>query len=124
MIKIGTIIKISDNTGAREAKVIGIPGGSHKLCCSLGDLVIVSVTKAIPHGLVSEHTVNPAVITRVKKEYRRADGSYVRFDENAGVILSAKTSKEPKGTRVFGPIARELKERGYDKIISLALEVV
>ncbi len=124
MIQVGTDIKITDNTGARVARVIGIPGDSAHTFASLGDIVVISVRKADPHRLVKEHAKYKAVIVRVAKEFRRKDGSYVRFDDNAGVIIDSIKAKAPVGTRVFGPIARELKDLGFDKIISLAPEVL
>lgn len=124
MIIIGTRIKITDNTGARLGRVIGVPGSSRKRVARLGDIVRVSVIKANPYGVVEEHSKEIAVVARTKKEFRRKDGSYIRFDDNAGVILQGPDSKLPKGTRIFGPIARELKDRGYDKIVSLAPEVL
>ncbi|MBN2100880.1 50S ribosomal protein L14 [Candidatus Dojkabacteria bacterium] len=124
MIQKGTVLKITDNTGARRAMVIGIPGSSSRRFASIGDVVRVTIVKAIPKGLSEEHSKEVAVIVRVSKEFRRKDGSYVRFDDNAGVILQSPGSKLPKGTRIFGPVARELKELGYDKIISLAPEVL
>jgi large subunit ribosomal protein L14 len=124
MLQAGSRITISDNTGAREAMVIGIPGKSNKLKAGLGSKVTVAVKKGLPHGLVEEHSTQSAVIIRLRKEFRRKDGSYIRFDDNAGVILESSATKAPKGSRVFGPVARELKENGYDKIISLAPEVL
>lgn len=104
--------------------VIGIPGGTRKRKAGLGEKVTVTIKKALPHGLISEHSKQCAVIVRLKKEFRRKDGSYIRYDDNAVVILEGSKSRQPKGTRVFGPVSRELKERRYDKIISLAPEVV
>ena len=124
MIRIGSRVKITDNTGGRIGKEIGIPGSSRKRVAKLGDIVRVSVTRANPMGLVKEHGKERAVIARTRKEYRRRDGSYIRFDDNAAVILTGDEGKLPVGTRIFGPVARELKERGYDKIISLAPEVL
>ncbi len=126
MIQIGSRIKIADNTGAKFAKIIGIPGGSKNRYASIGDVVTISVVKALPHGMVAEHSKHSAVVVRVCKEFRRKDGSYIRFDDNAAVILEKEklNMRKPKGTRVFGPIARELKDLRYDKIISLAPEVL
>ncbi|GAB4161371.1 MAG: 50S ribosomal protein L14 [Candidatus Dojkabacteria bacterium] len=115
-------LKVADNSGARIVKVIGIPGASHRKWAYIGDIVVVSVQQAIPTANVKEHQVVKAVVARTTKEYRRKDGSYIRFDDNACVLIDNK--KAPLGTRVFGPIARELKERGFDKIISLAPEVL
>jgi large subunit ribosomal protein L14 len=124
MVQVGTRLRITDNTGARLARVIGIPGSSKKRFARVGDVVRVSVMKAIPRGIVEEHSKEFAVVARTKKEYRRPDGSYVRFDDNAAVIIQDRDNKLPKGTRIFGPVARELKELGYDKIISLSPEVL
>lgn len=124
MVQVGTRVRITDNTGARIAMVIGIPGGTRKRRAGIGERVVVTVKKAVPHGLVAEHSVQHVVVVRLKKEFRRKDGSYIRFDDNAAVILDNAGSKVPKGSRVFGPIGRELKELGYDKIISLAPEVL
>lgn len=124
MVHIGTRLKITDNTGARVAMVIGIPGGTRKRSAGIGERVTVTVKKAMPHGLVEEHSIQSVVVVRQKKEYRRRDGSFIRFDDNAAVVLDSKESKLPKGSRVFGPIARELKELGFDKIVSLAPEVL
>lgn len=124
MVQVGTAIKITDNTGAKIAQVIGIPGGTKTKTATIGDVVKVSVKKALPHMMVEEHSKQLAVIARVSKEYRRKDGSYIRFDDNAGVIIESIKSRKPLGTRVLGPVARELKDLGYDKIISLAPEVL
>lgn len=123
MVQLNTQLKVADNSGARVAKLIGIPGSSRRRYARLGDLITVAVTDAIPNGTVKDHQVIRAVVARTAKETKRKDGSYIRFDDNAVVLLDAKT-KNPKGTRLFGPIARELKDRGYDKIISLAPEVL
>lgn len=125
MLKIGTKIKVADNSGARVAKIIGITGYSRKRWAGIGDLVIVSVQEAIPRSNVKKHEVCKAVVARTKKELKRKDGSYIRFDDNAVIILGGDGGKKlPRGTRIFGPVARELKEKGYDKIISLAPEVL
>jgi large subunit ribosomal protein L14 len=124
MIKIGARLKITDNTGGRIGRVIGVPGSSRKRVAKVGDIVRISVIKANPYGMVEEHGKEIAVLVRTRKEYRRKDGSYIRFDDNAAVVLQSSDSKLPKGTRIFGPVARELKERGYDKIVSLAPEVL
>jgi len=123
MIHRSTKLKVADNSGAKEVKVIGIPGYSIRKRAMLGELVTVSVTEAIPHGGVKAHQVHRAVVVRTRKEMRRKDGSYIRFDDNAAVLLEGD-NKIPKGTRIFGPVARELKDNGYDKIISLAPEVL
>lgn len=124
MVHKGTKLKIADNTGARFARVVGMPGRSNSRTAKVGDLVRVSIIKAIPHGLVEAHSLEFAVVVRTRKEHRRDDGTYVRFDDNAAVLLQGPESKEIKGTRIFGPVARELKELGYDKIISLSPEVL
>ena len=124
MVQRGSRLKVTDNSGARIAMVIGIPGGSGLKKAGLGDHIVVAIKKAIPHGLVPEHSRQHAVIVRLCKEYRRKDGTYIRFDDNAVVILEGPQTNAPKGSRVFGPVARELKELRYDKIISLAPEVL
>jgi len=116
-------MNIADNTGGKVGLVIGLYGGTGNKYASLGDVVKVAIKKAIPGGSVVNHSIHRAVIVRIRKEYRRDDGSYIRFDDNAAVILEGDT-KSPKGTRVFGPVARELKSDGFDKIISLAPEVL
>ncbi|KUK66882.1 MAG: 50S ribosomal protein L14 [candidate division WS6 bacterium 36_33] len=123
MVQKGTNLKVADNSGARIAKVIGIPGASRRRYATVGDIVVVAVQKALPNSGIKRHEVMKAVIVRTHKEIRREDGTYLRFDDNALVIIDPK-NKTPKGTRIFGPVARELKERGFDKIISLAPEVL
>ncbi len=127
MIQKMSRVKVADNTGAKELLVIQVlgnsKGGMFKKFGYLGDLVSASVKKALPNGNYKKGDVVHAVVVRVKKESRRKDGSYIKFDDNAVAIVS-KDNKEPKGTRVFGPIARELKERGFSKLISMALEVL
>lgn len=113
----------ADNTGAKKLQVIRVLGGYQRRYAGLGDIVTCVVKEAVPHGMVKKSDVVHAVLTRVHKETRRKDGSYVRFDDNAAVIID-KASKEPKGTRIFGPVARELRAKGFAKIISLAAEVV
>jgi large subunit ribosomal protein L14 len=122
MIQRQTLLKITDNSGARVAKVIGIPGYSNRKTAKVGDTVVVSVQQALPNAALKRHDVEKAVIVRVRKEHNRKDGTYVRFDDNAAVIIDKKGA--PKGTRIFGPVARELKENGFDKIVSLAPEVL
>ena len=117
------MLKVADNTGAKKLQVIRVRGGYKKDVATIGDLVNAVVKEAVPHGTVKKSDVVHVVLVRARKEIRRADGTYVRFDENAGVIVDPKT-KDPKGTRIFGPVARELRARGYTKIISLAPEVV
>ncbi len=117
------MLEVADNTGAKRLQVIRVLGGYKKHYAGLGDVVTAVVKVAVPHSAVKKSQIVHAVLVRVRKETRRKDGSYVRFDENAGVIIDKKT-KEPKGTRIFGPIARELRGMGFAKIISLAPEVV
>lgn len=123
MIQDGTVVKVVDNSGAKIAKVFKVLGSSKKRYAELGDTVIISVKIAEPRKAVKKKDVHQAVVVRQVKKYRRKDGSYISFDENAVVILE-KGKKEPKAGRVFGPIPRELAERGYQKIISLAPEVI
>lgn len=123
MVQLNTKLKVADNSGARVAKLIGIPGFSKRKWARLGDVIAVAISEAIPNAGVTEHQVIRGVVARTSKETKRKDGSYIRFDDNAVVLLDAKT-KNPKGTRLFGPIARELKDKGFDKIISLAPEVL
>ena len=123
MIQDGTIVKIADNTGGKIGKVFKVLAGSKRRYASIGDLVIISVKVAEPRKTTKKKDVSRAVVVREKSAYRRKDGSYIRFDENA-VVLIEKEKKEPKGGRVFGPIPRELGEKGFQKIISLAQEVL
>ena len=122
MIQQQSILKVADNTGAKELMCIRCLGGSHRKFAGVGDVIIASVKSAMPNGVVKKGDVVKAVIVRTKKPIRRADGSYVRFDENAAVII--RDDKNPKGTRIFGPIARELRDKDYMKILSLAPEVL
>ena len=122
MIQAYTRLKAADNTGAREIMCINVLGGTRKKYARVGDVIVASVKKAIPRGAVKEGDVVRAVIIRSAQPYRRPDGSYIRFDENAAVILTDKNN--PKGTRIFGPVARELRDKNFAKIISLAPEVV
>lgn len=122
MIQVGTNVKITDNTGGKTGRVFKILGGSKRRYARLGDLVVMSVKSAEPRKQIKKKDVVRAVVVRQNKEYRRKDGSYIRFDDNAVVIIDAKG--EPKGARIFGPIPRELAERGYQKIVSLAPEVL
>ena len=122
MIQQQTRLKVADNTGAKELMCIRCLGGSYRKFAGVGDVIIASVKSAIPNGVVKKGDVVKAVIVRTKKPIRRADGSYVRFDENAAVII--KDDGNPKGTRIFGPIARELRDKDYMKIVSLAPEVL
>ena len=122
MIQQETRLKVADNSGAKVVMCFKVLGGSKKRYASVGDIIVVAVKSATPGGMVKKGEVARAVVVRVKKEYRRRDGSYIRFDENAAVILNS--NNEPKGTRIFGPVARELREGGYMKIISMAPEVL
>ena len=122
MVQQQTILKVADNTGAKEIMCIRCLGGSYRKYAGIGDVIIASVKSATPGGTVKKGDVVKAVVVRTKKSIRRADGSYLRFDENAAVII--KDDKTPKGTRIFGPVARELRENDYMKILSLAPEVL
>ena len=122
MIQKETRLKAADNTGARQLMCIGIPGGTGKKYGRVGDIIVVTVKKAIPNATVKKGDVMRAVIVRCVQPYRRPDGSYIRFDENAAVILTDKNN--PKGTRIFGPVARELRDKNFTKILSLAPEVL
>ncbi len=123
MIQHESRLKVADNTGARELLVIHVLGGSSRRYGRIGDIVVGTVKSATPQGSVRKSDIVRAVIVRCAKEWRRADGSYIRFDDNAAVILDQGTSN-PKGTRIFGPVARELRDRGFTKIVSLANEVL
>ena len=114
-------LKVADNTGAKEVLTIRVLGGTKRRYASVGDMIVVSVKEAAPGG-IKKGAISRAVVVRTKKEIRRRDGSYIRFDDNAVVLLSA--SEEPRGTRIFGPVARELRERDYMRIVSLAPEVL
>ena len=122
MIQQESKLKVADNTGAKVIQCIRVVGGTGRRYARIGDTIIVSVKKAIPGGVVKKGEISKAVIVRAKKEVRRADGSYIRFDENAAVLID--NQQEPKGTRVFGPVARELREKQFMKILSLAPEVL
>ena len=122
MIQMQTLMKVADNTGAKELMCIRVLGGSRRRYANIGDIVICAVKKATPGGVVKKGEVVKAVVVRSVKGLRRADGSYIKFDENAAVII--KDDKTPKGTRIFGPVARELREGDYLKILSLAPEVL
>jgi large subunit ribosomal protein L14 len=122
MIQQMTRLKVADNTGAREAMCIKVLGSSRRRYAYIGDVIVVAIKEAIPRGIVKKKAVERAVVVRQRKELKRDDGSYVRFDDNAVVIVGKDDM--PKGTRVFGPVARELRERGFQKIISLAPDVV
>lgn len=122
MIQTYTRLKVADNTGARQIMCINVPGGTGRKYARVGDVIVASVKKSIPEAAVKKGEVVRAVIVRCTHPYRRPDGSYIKFDENAAVILTDKN--EPKGTRIFGPVARELRDKKYTKIISLAPEVL
>lgn len=122
MIQVQTRLKVADNTGAKEVMCIKVLGGSKRRYARIGDVIVVSVKEASPSGIVKKKAVERAVVVRQRKEMGRKDGSYVRFDDNAVVIINK--DKLPKGTRVFGPVARELREKGFQKIISLAPDVI
>ena len=122
MIQAASYLKVADNTGAKELKCIRVLGGSKRKFGNIGDVIVASVRKAQPGGSVKKGDVVKAVIVRTAKGVRRGDGTYVRFDENAAVLLSGDTN--PKGTRIFGPVARELRDKDYMKILSLAPEVI
>ena len=121
MVQIGSVLKVTDNSGANTAKIIAIPGKSRQRSASLGDVISVVVKKAAPNGTVKDGEITKAVIVRTAKECRRNDGSYIRFDDNAAVVID--NGGNPIGTRIFGPVAREIRDRGFLKIISLAQEV-
>lgn len=123
MVQLRSMLKVADNTGAKKLQVIRVLGGYRKRYAVIGDVVTASVKEAVPHGNIKKSDVVTAVIVRARKEMRRKDGTYIRFDENAAVIIDKK-SKEPNGTRIFGPVARELRGLGFGKIISLAPEVL
>ena len=122
MVQQQSILKVADNTGAKEIMCIRCLGGSYRKYARIGDVIVASVKTATPGGIVKKGDVVKAVVVRTKKPIRRADGSYVRFDENAAVII--KEDKNPRGTRIFGPVARELRDGDYMKILSLAPEVL
>lgn len=123
MIQQESVLKVADNSGAREVLVIRVVGGSRRKYGGVGDIVVATVKKATPNATVKKSTIVRAVIVRTSKEYRRADGSYIRFDDNAVVILNPD-ERSPLGTRIFGPVARELRDAGFTRILSLAPEVL
>lgn len=122
MIQNYTRLRVADNTGAKEIMCINVLGGSHRRYARVGDVIVATVKKSIPTAAVKKGEVVRAVVIRTANQYRRPDGSYIRFDENAAVILTEKN--EPRGTRIFGPVARELREKNFTKIVSLAPEVL
>ena len=122
MIQHETRLKVADNTGARQVLCIGILGGTRRRYASIGDVIVVTVKRAIPGGVVKKGDVTKAVVVRIAKQFHRSDGTYVKFDENAAVILDDKLN--PRGTRIFGPVGRELRDKNFLKIVSLAPEVL
>ncbi|MDY6907919.1 MAG: 50S ribosomal protein L14 [Chloroflexota bacterium] len=122
MIQPYTRLRVADNTGAKSIMCINVPGGTRRRYARVGDIIVASVKEAVPGGQVRKGDVVRAVVVRTAKPYRRPDGSYIRFDENAAVILTDKNN--PRGTRIFGPVARELRDKNYMKILSLAPEVL
>jgi large subunit ribosomal protein L14 len=122
MIQVQTLLTIADNSGARTAKCIRVLGGSFRRYARVGDIIVVSVRDALPDSEIKKGQTAKAVVVRTKKEYKRPDGSYIRFDQNAAVLINE--DKEPRASRIFGPVARELREKHFMKIISLAPEVV
>ena len=122
MVQQESRLSVADNSGAKEVLVIRVLGGTRRRYASLGDQIVVTVKSAIPGGNIKKGEVSKAVVVRTKKEYRRKDGPYIRFDENAAVLLNPQG--EPRGTRIFGPVARELREKSYMRIVSLAPEVL
>ena len=122
MIQQQTVLKVADNTGAKEIMCISVLGGTARRYANIGDVIVACVKKAAPGGVVKKGEVVKAVVVRSKKGLKRADGSYIKFDENSAVII--KEDKNPKGTRIFGPVARELREKDFTKILSLAPEVL
>jgi|SRR5689334_12483220 large subunit ribosomal protein L14 len=122
MIQMESVLNVADNSGAKIVKCIKVLGGSRRRYAGIGDIIVVSVSEALPNSKVKRGSIMKAVIVRTKRENRRADGSYIRFDDNSAVIIGA--TKEPIGTRIFGPVARELRQRKFMKIVSLAPEVL
>lgn len=122
MIQMQTMLDVADNSGAKKVQCIKVLGGTRKMIARIGDIIVVAVKEATPNGIVKKGEVTKAVIVRMKKESRRQDGSYIKFDQNAAVLITP--NREPVGTRVFGPVARELREKNFMKIISLAPEVI
>jgi len=122
MIQTRSMLKVADNSGAKIIQCVNVPGGTRKRYAQLGDIIVGTVKKAEPRKLVKKHEVVKAVIVRQRKEFKRKDGSYIRFDDNAVVVLG--DGKSPKGGRVFGPIAKELKDKGFDQIAQMAIELL
>ncbi len=124
MIQVQSRMKVADNSGAKDVMCIRVLGGYRKRYAHVGDIIIASVKSAAPHAPIKKGDIVKAVIVRTKKEIRRVDGSYLRFDDNACVVINDKEKKDPKGTRIFGPVAREIRHAGFVKIASLAPEVL
>jgi len=124
MVQLRTMLTSADNTGARRLMCIQVMGGYRKRYGRIGDIITCLIKEATPHSMVKKSEIVKAVVVRARKETRRKDGSYIRFDDNAAVIITDLKNKEPKGTRIFGPIPREIKEKGFHKIASLAPEVL
>lgn len=124
MIQVQTYLKVADNSGAKEIQCIRVLGGYKRRYAHVGDIIVAAVKSAVPHAAVKKSDVVKAVVVRTKKEIRRQDGSYVRFSDNAAVIINDVEKKDPKGTRIFGPVAREIRKAGFVKIASLAPEVL
>lgn len=124
MIQVQSRMKVADNSGAKDVMCIRVMGGYKKRYANVGDIIVASVKSAAPHAAIKKGDVIKAVIVRTKKEIRRVDGSYLRFDDNACVVITDKDKKDPKGTRIFGPVAREVRRAGFVKIASLAPEVL
>ena len=122
MIQLRSMLTVADNSGARIVQCVNVPGGTRRRYAQLGDVIVAAVKKADPRKLVKKHEVVKAVVVRQRKEFKRADGSYIRFDDNAVVILG--DGKLPKGGRVFGPVAKEVKDKGFDKIAMMAVELL
>ncbi|HLD70299.1 MAG TPA: 50S ribosomal protein L14 [Negativicutes bacterium] len=122
MIQLRTMLQVADNSGARIIQCVNVPGGSGRRYAQLGDIIVGTVKKADPRKLVKKHEVVKAVVVRQRKEFKRLDGSYIRFDDNAVVVLG--DGKLPKGGRVFGPVAKEVKEKGFDEIAQMAMELL
>ncbi len=122
MIQLRSMLHVADNSGARIIQCVNVPGGSGRRYAQLGDIIVGTVKKADPRKIVKKHEVVKAVVVRQRKEFRRADGSYIRFDDNAVVVLG--DGKLPKGGRVFGPIAKEVKDKGFDEIAQMAMELL
>ncbi|MCX7955732.1 MAG: 50S ribosomal protein L14 [Patescibacteria group bacterium] len=123
MLQLRSILNVADNTGAKKVSMIGMAKKGNRRYAYLGEVINIVVKEAIPYSSVKKGEVHRAVIVRTRKEKRRKDGSYIRFDDNACVILAGKDVKDPKGTRIFGPIAKEIKDNGFNKIVSLAEEI-